>query len=142
MNAKRLADLLRDDGRRRSERRWVLDMNALISRALLPGGTAARAVDRALASGCRWYRTRRWPNWQKCSRARADQARWPPDDRQRFPQLLLGVVRRVRITHRVSACRDPKDDKIMSRSTATPRRIVVAIAISSDAPIRFTACAS
>jgi predicted nucleic acid-binding protein len=33
------------------ERRRVLDTNTLVSRLLMPGGTAARAVDHALAQG-------------------------------------------------------------------------------------------
>jgi putative PIN family toxin of toxin-antitoxin system len=40
--------------------------------------------------------------------------RWVPlADRQRFVQLLGGVARRVPITHRVQACRDPRDDKFL-----------------------------
>ncbi len=33
------------------EHRWVLDANTLVSRLLMPGGTATRAVDHALALG-------------------------------------------------------------------------------------------
>jgi uncharacterized protein len=33
------------------DRRWVVDTNVLVSRLLMAGGTAARAVDRALSSG-------------------------------------------------------------------------------------------
>ena len=35
----------------RTERRWVLDTNTLVSRLLVPGGTAGQAVDCALARG-------------------------------------------------------------------------------------------
>ena len=34
-------------------------------------------------------------------------------DRQHFIALLGGVVRMVTISHRVAACRDPKDDKFL-----------------------------
>nr|WP_306441344.1 putative toxin-antitoxin system toxin component, PIN family [Methyloversatilis sp. XJ19-13] len=34
-------------------------------------------------------------------------------ERVRFPRLFGGVARMVSITHRVAACRDPKDDKFL-----------------------------
>jgi uncharacterized protein len=96
-----------------AERRWVLDTNTLISRALLPGGTAARAVDRALALGVALVSDETLAELAEVlSRPRFDRY-VSLDDRQRFLRLLLGVVRRVPITHRVSACRDPKDDKFL-----------------------------
>jgi uncharacterized protein len=96
-----------------AERRWVLDTNTLISRALLPGGTAARAVDRALALGVPLVSDETLAELAEVlSRPRFDRY-VSIDDRLRFLQLLLGVVRRVPITHRVSACRDPKDDKFL-----------------------------
>lgn len=35
------------------------------------------------------------------------------DERRRFIALLGGARRRVAITHRVQACRDPRDDKFL-----------------------------
>ncbi len=92
------------------ERRWVLDTNTLISRLLLPTGTAGRAVDHALALGVllvsddtldELARVLSRPKFDRCVTLA---------ERQRFIQLLGGVARRVPITHRVQACRDPKDD--------------------------------
>jgi putative PIN family toxin of toxin-antitoxin system len=96
-----------------AERRWVLDTNTLISRLLLPGGTAARAVDQALALGVPLVSDDTLAELAEVlSRPRFD--RWVTvQERQRFLQLLLGVARRVPITHRVRACRDPKDDKFL-----------------------------
>jgi putative PIN family toxin of toxin-antitoxin system len=34
-------------------------------------------------------------------------------DRQHFIRLLGSIVRMVPITHRITACRDPKDDKFL-----------------------------
>jgi putative PIN family toxin of toxin-antitoxin system len=95
------------------ERRWVLDTNTLISRLLLPGGTAARAVDHALALGVPLVSDDTLAELAEVlSRPKFD--RWVPlAERQRFVQLLGGVVRRVNITHRIQACRDPKDDKFL-----------------------------
>jgi uncharacterized protein len=96
-----------------TERRWVLDTNTLISRLLVPGGTAARAVDHALALGVPLVSDETLAELAEVlSRPRFD--RWITlPERQRFMQLLGGVVRKVPITHRVQACRDPKDDKFL-----------------------------
>jgi uncharacterized protein len=96
-----------------TERRWVLDTNTLISRLLVPGGTAARAVDHALALGVPLVSDETLAELAEVlSRPRFD--RWVTlPERQRFMQLLGGVVRKVPITHRIQACRDPKDDKFL-----------------------------
>ncbi|MBS0592856.1 MAG: putative toxin-antitoxin system toxin component, PIN family [Proteobacteria bacterium] len=95
------------------ERRWVLDTNTLVSRLLLPGGAAARAVDRALALGVPLVSDDTLAELADVlSRPKFD--RWVSiAERQRFVQLLGGVARRVVITHRVQACRDPRDDKFL-----------------------------
>lgn len=95
------------------ERRWVLDTHTLASRLLLPGGAAARAVDRALALGVPLVSDDTLAELADVlSRPKFD--RWVSiAERQRFVQLLGGVARRVVITHRVQACRDPRDDKFL-----------------------------
>lgn len=95
------------------ERRWVLDTNTLVSRLLLPAGTAGRAVDRALALGVPLVSDDTLAELADVlGRPKFD--RWVTvDERQRFIALLGGVCRRVAITHRVQACRDPRDDKFL-----------------------------
>ena len=95
------------------ERRWVLDTNTLVSRLLMPGGTAARAVDHALALGVPLVSDETLDELAEVlARARFDRY-VSLADRQRFIALLGGVARRVPITHRVQACRDPRDDKFL-----------------------------
>lgn len=95
------------------ERRWVLDTNTLVSRLLMPGGTAARAVDHALALGVPLVSDDALAELAEVlSRPRFDRY-VSLADRQRFVALLGGVARRVAITHRVQACRDPRDDKFL-----------------------------
>lgn len=95
------------------ERRWVLDTNTLVSRLLMPGGTAARAVDHALALGVPLVSDDTLAELADVlSRPRFDRY-VSLADRQRFVALLGGVARRVAITHRVQACRDPRDDKFL-----------------------------
>ena len=42
-------------------------------------------------------------------------------DRQHFIQWLGGAVRIVGITHRIAACRDPKDDKFLQVALGRPK---------------------
>jgi putative PIN family toxin of toxin-antitoxin system len=95
------------------ERRWVLDTNTLISRLLAPTGTAGRAVDHALALGVLLVSDDTLAELADVlGRRKFD--RWVTlAERQRFIALLGGVCRRVEISHRVQACRDPKDDKFL-----------------------------
>jgi uncharacterized protein len=95
------------------ERRWVLDTHTLVSRLLMPGGTAARAVDHALALGVPLVSDDTLAELADVlSRPRFDRY-VSLAERQHFLVLLGGVVRRVSITHRVQACRDPRDDKFL-----------------------------
>ncbi len=95
------------------ERRRVLDTNTLVSRLPMPGGTAARAVDHALALGVPLVSDDTLAELADVlSRPRFDRYVLLAD-RQRFVALLGGVARRVAITHRMQACRDPRDDKFL-----------------------------
>lgn len=96
-----------------AERRWVLDTNILVNRLLMPGGTAARAVDRALALGVPLVSDDTLDELAGVlARPRFDRY-VSLADRQHFIALLGGVARRVAITHRVQACRHPRDDKFL-----------------------------
>lgn len=95
------------------EQRLVLDTNVLVSRLLLPGGTSARAVDHALAHGVLLVSEVTLAELvQVLSRPRFDRY-VSMKDRRQFVNLLGGIARLVPITHRVAACRDPKDDKFL-----------------------------
>lgn len=95
------------------ERRWVLDTHALISRLLLPTGAAARAVDHALARGVVLVSEETMNELAEViSRPKFD-AYLSVAERVQFLRLFGGVARMLNITHRVAACRDPKDDKFL-----------------------------
>lgn len=95
------------------ERRWVLDTHALISRLLLPTGVAARAVDHALARGVVLVSEETMNELAEViSRPKFDRY-LSVAERVQFLRLLGGVARMVNITHRVAACRDPKDDRFL-----------------------------
>ena len=95
------------------ERRWVLDTITLVSRLLLPGGTAARVVDHALARGVPLLSDETLAELAEVlSRRKLD--RWVSlAERQHFIRLLGGAARHIAITHRVQACRDASDDKFL-----------------------------
>jgi putative PIN family toxin of toxin-antitoxin system len=91
----------------------VIDSNLWISRLLMPGGSAAAAVDQALAWGIPLVSEATLAELSDVlSRSKFDKY-VSLDDRRRFLRLLGGIVRITPITQRVSVCRDPSDDKFL-----------------------------
>lgn len=96
-----------------SERRLVVDTNVLISRLLLPGGAAGRAVDRALETGVLLGSIDTMEELARVlGRSKFDRY-VSVEERQHFLRLLGGIVKLVSVTHRVAVCRDPADDKFL-----------------------------
>ena len=92
---------------------WVFDTNTLVSRLLVPGGTAALAVDHGLSQGILLVSEATLEELvMVLTRPKFDPYA-SHQDRQRFIALLGGVSRVVPILHQVQACRDPKDDKFL-----------------------------
>ena len=92
---------------------WVLDNNVLVSRLLAPGGTSARAVDRALLGGLLLVSEETMGELvEVLARPRFDRY-VSREDRQQFLRLLGGVSRLIKINQRFQACRDPRDDKFL-----------------------------
>lgn len=108
-----------------TERRLVIDTNLWISRLLLPGGTAARAVDHGLAWGMPLMSEATLAELADVlSRPRFD--RWVSRaERQQFLRQLGGVVRLVIVTQCVRACRDPKDDKFLDVALTGQAQLIV-----------------
>ncbi|WP_024539519.1 putative toxin-antitoxin system toxin component, PIN family [Comamonas badia] len=97
----------------RELRRYVVDTNVLLSRLLVPSGVAGRAVDKALAEGVLLMSDATLAELARVlSRPKFDRY-LSIDERQQFLRLLGGVARIVPIHHRVTACRDPKDDMFL-----------------------------
>ena len=97
----------------RTDRKLVFDTNLWLSRLLMPQGTAARAVDHGLAWGIPLVSEDTLTELSEVlGRSKFDKY-VSREDRQQFLRLLGGVVRVVAITQRISACRDPKDDKFL-----------------------------
>lgn len=98
---------------RTAETRLVLDTNTLISRMLVPGGTAARAVDKAVTAGVLLASEETLTELADVL-ARPKFDRYVSlEDRRQFLTLLGGIVRVIPIQHRIQACRDPKDDRLL-----------------------------
>lgn len=98
---------------RTTETRLVLDTNTLVSRMLLPHGTAGRAVDKALAEGVLLASEATLAELAEVlSRPKFDRY-VSLEERRHFLQLLGGIVRVIPIQHRIQVCRDPKDDMLL-----------------------------
>lgn len=108
-----------------TERRLVIDTNLWISRLLLPGGAAARAVDHGLAWGMPLMSEATLAELADVlSRPRFD--RWVSRaERQQFLRQLGGVVRLVIVTQCVRACRDQKDDKFLDVALTGQAQLIV-----------------
>lgn len=90
-----------------------MDTNTLVSRMLLAGGVAGRAVDKAVAEGVQLVSDDTMVELTDVlARPRFDRY-VPLDDRRQFIRLLGGLVRIVPILHCAAACRDPKDDMFL-----------------------------
>lgn len=105
--------------------RWVFDTNTLVSRLLVPSGTAARAVDRALTHGVLLV--------SEATLAELADVLWRPKfdpyldntQRQQFFSLLSGVSQVVATPHRLQACRAPKDDKFLDVALAGDAQAII-----------------
>ncbi|MFA7505663.1 MAG: putative toxin-antitoxin system toxin component, PIN family [Burkholderiaceae bacterium] len=97
----------------RIDRRLVIDINLWVSRLLMPGGTAARAVDHGLAWGVPLMSEATLTELSDVLARDKFDRYVTREDRQHFLRLLGGIVRLVPITQRISACRDPSDDKFL-----------------------------
>ena len=92
---------------------WVFDTNTLVSRLLVPSGTAAFAVDHGLSQGILLVSEATLEELVMVLTRPKFDPYVSHQDRQRFITLLGGVSRIVSILHQVQACRDPKDDKFL-----------------------------
>ena len=104
---------------------WVLDTNLLISRLLVPSGTAAKAVNHALERGILLVSE---ATLQELATVLA-RSKFDPyvsrEDRQQFIRLLGGVARVVAIPAPIRACRDPKDDKFLEVAVHGEARAII-----------------
>ncbi|MCU7846657.1 MAG: putative toxin-antitoxin system toxin component, PIN family [Candidatus Thiodiazotropha sp. (ex Lucinoma kastoroae)] len=92
---------------------WVLDINILISRLLVPGGIAAQAADHALARGVLLVSEDTLGELVEVLSRPKFNPYISRQDRRRFLELLGGVARIVPIISQIQACRDAKDDKFL-----------------------------
>lgn len=109
----------------RVDRKLVVDTNLWISRLLMPGGTAAKAVDHGLSWGVPLMSEETLTELSEVlSRAKFDRY-VSREDRQHFLRLLGGVVRVIPITQRITACRDPKDDKFLDVALSGEAQVIL-----------------
>ncbi|MDR2875090.1 MAG: putative toxin-antitoxin system toxin component, PIN family [Methylobacillus sp.] len=96
-----------------ADRKLVIDTNLWISRLLIPGRTAAQAVDRGLGWGIPLMSEDTLMELSDVlSRDKFDRY-VSRADRQQFLRLIGGTARVISVTRKISACRDPKDDKFL-----------------------------
>lgn len=104
---------------------WVVDTNVLVSRLLAPHGVAARAVDKALASGVLLVSEATLSELVDVIHRPKFDPYLDANQRQRFIALLGGVSRMVHIVRPVKVCRDPKDDKFLDVALAGDAKAII-----------------
>ncbi|TQE99206.1 MAG: putative toxin-antitoxin system toxin component, PIN family [Spiribacter salinus] len=104
---------------------WVLDTNTLISRLLVPDGTAAEAVDHALARGILLVSEATLNELIDVLNRPKFDPYVAVADRREFVRHLGGVSRIVAILRTVQACRDPKDDKFLDAALAGGAQAII-----------------
>ena len=98
--------------------RFVVDTNVLVSRLLAPRSTAAQAVDRALDRGNLLGSEETLAELVEVLARHKFDPYVSREDRREFIRVLGGVMQLVPITRRVTACRDPRDDKFLDIALA------------------------
>ncbi len=104
---------------------WVLDTNLLISRLLVPSGTAAKAVNHALERGILLVSEATLQELATVLGRSKFDSYVSREDRQQFIRLLGGVARVVAIPAPIRACRDPKDDKFLEVAVHGEARAII-----------------
>ena len=98
--------------------RFVVDTNVLVSRLLAPRSTAAQAVDLALDRGNLLGSEETLAELVEVLARHKFDPYVSREDRREFIRMLGGVMQLVPITRRVTACRDPRDDKFLDIALA------------------------
>ncbi|MDR2838764.1 MAG: putative toxin-antitoxin system toxin component, PIN family [Azonexus sp.] len=91
----------------------MIDTNLWVSRLLTPGSVAASGVDRGLAWGIPLMSEETLMELADVlSRSKFDKY-VSREERQHFLRFIGGIARVIPVTRKISACRDPKDDKFL-----------------------------
>jgi len=109
----------------RTDRKLVIDTNLWISRLLIPGGTAAKAIDHGLTWGIPLVSEETLAELSDVLARRKFDRYVSRGDRQQFLTLIGGIVRVVVITQRIKACRDPKDDKFLDVAVSGGAQLIL-----------------
>ncbi|MGY6555178.1 MAG: putative toxin-antitoxin system toxin component, PIN family [Wenzhouxiangella sp.] len=105
--------------------RIVVDTNVLISRLLAPDSTPGRAVSHAVRSGQLLASDTTLAEVASVlSRAKFDRY-LTLEERQQFIRLLARIVEKPPITHRFTACKDPKDNAFLDLAVSGSAEAII-----------------
>jgi putative PIN family toxin of toxin-antitoxin system len=111
----------------RTDRKLVIDTNLWVSRLLMPGGTAAAAVDHGLSWGIPLMSEETLTELSDVLARNKFDRYVSRTDRQHFLRLLGGIVRVIPITTRIAACRDPRDDKFLDAALNGEAELILTV---------------
>jgi putative PIN family toxin of toxin-antitoxin system len=108
-----------------SERLYVFDTNALISALLNAHSVPRRAFDKARAQGRIVQSYETIIEFIEVSQRRKFQRYFSSQERQLFVRALIKRAKVVSVRTRITAYRDPKDDKFLELAAAARARAII-----------------
>ena len=108
-----------------NERRFVCDVNVIISAALLPGSKPDRALRKAYDLGELLVSDSIWLELEQVL-ARPKFNRYiTPEERNDFLVDLSETVQFIKVTEQINECRDPKDNKYLELAVSGKAECIV-----------------
>ncbi|MBE9004442.1 putative toxin-antitoxin system toxin component, PIN family [Fortiea sp. LEGE XX443] len=108
-----------------NERRFVLDVNVIVSALLFPGSKPDRALRKAQDLGELLVSESIWLELEQVL-ARPNFNRYiTPEERNNFLLDLSETVRFIKVTEQINECRDPKDNKYLELAVSGKAECIV-----------------
>lgn len=109
----------------KARERIVVDTNVLVSRLLLSASTPARAVRRAVDEGQLLVSEATMTELAEVLAREKLDPYVTLEERRAFLRLLGHIASMVPIVHRIRACRDPRDDKLLELAVNGEAAVVI-----------------
>ncbi|MFW9264175.1 putative toxin-antitoxin system toxin component, PIN family [Nostoc sp. CALU 546] len=108
-----------------NERRFVCDVNVIISAVLLPGSKPDRALTKAQDLGELLVSESIWLELEQVFARPKFNRYTTPEERNDFLVDLSETVQFIKVTEQINECRDPKDNKYLELAVSGKAECIV-----------------
>ncbi|UKO99731.1 putative toxin-antitoxin system toxin component, PIN family [Nostoc sp. UHCC 0870] len=108
-----------------NERRFVCDVNVIISAVLLPGSKPNRALKKAQDLGELLVSESIWLELEQVLARPKFNRYTTPEERNDFLVDLSETVQFIKVTEQINECRDPKDNKYLELAVSGKAECIV-----------------